>query len=166
MNIKESVMVLKTLDFTLLLGIALGNRKQEAFRAACTLEYMLINDPEKFNRQVPAFFAALAVVDNPSVMHHFSKIVALLTAQMDKQPLKALLEPIPKEPIIELLFTWLINRNLPVAIKVHSMQALANLSKTNDWIANELLETIDFQEKYESPAFFARAKHIRKQLKK
>jgi len=165
MNKQAVILEFESVDFTILLSIALGDRKQEALRAAWALENRLINKPDQFHLHIAAFFSVLEYTRYPSVMRHFSKIVALLTVGLNKKTGRGILEDIHLEPVIDLLFTWLINPDLPVAVKVHSMQALSNLASKNDWIKDELLATIDFQEKYESPAFFARAKHIRKQLK-
>ena len=53
----------------------------------------------------------------------------------------------------------------PVAVKVHAMQAIANVVKRNEELKKEFLETIELLLPMQSAAFMARAKMIVKELK-
>ena len=102
---------------------------------------------------------------NPSAMRHYAKIVSILTDRKSSL-YKEVLSRAKLDPLIETLFTWLIDEQVLVATKVHCMQALANLVSERAWIKNELLDTIDHLVGVESIAFFARAKMVKKTLKK
>ena len=99
-------------------------------------------------------------------MRHYTKIIALLTSKKADPVYKELAKAIDFEPVIEVLFTWLIDTEMLVATKVHCMQALANLVPRYDWIKDDLVQTIDYLTDKESIAFFARAKMVKKQLMK
>jgi hypothetical protein len=99
-------------------------------------------------------------------MRHYAKIIALITDRKANDVYKERAATIDFEPIINVLFTWLVDTEVLVATKVHCMQTLANLAPRYDWIKDELLETIDHLVDIESIAFFGRAKQIRKQLKR
>ncbi|HMI01929.1 MAG TPA: hypothetical protein VK541_05570 [Pedobacter sp.] len=149
-----------------LLQASFHKRKEVAFRAAWMLEYMMSNNPAVFSPYLTRFLELLPTQKNPSVMRHYSKIVALLTAGNAGPLYKALVKEIEFEAVVEVLFIWLVDTEMPVATKVHCMQALANLAPRYDWIKDDLMETIDYLTDVESIAFFARAKQVKKQLMK
>ena len=66
---------------------------------------------------------------------------------------------------VEAVFAWLIDENIPVAVKSHCLNILANLISKHQWIKEELIDTMEFLVDKESIAFFAKVKQIRKQLK-
>jgi hypothetical protein len=150
----------------MLLQISFHKRKEVAFRAAWMLEYIMTNSPVVFSPYLTRFLELLPAQKNPSAMRHYSKIVALVTAGNTDPVYKALAADIKFEAVIEVLFTWLVETKTPVATKVHCMQALANLAPRYEWIKDDLTETIDYLTDVESIAFFARAKQVKKQLKK
>lgn len=69
------------------------------------------------------------------------------------------------ENLVEATFQWLIDEQVPVAIKSHCLNILANFTTIHPWIKEELLQTMDYLVDKESIAFFAKVKQIRKQLK-
>ncbi|RZK80827.1 MAG: hypothetical protein EOO92_06750 [Pedobacter sp.] len=149
-----------------LLELSFHKDRQVAFRSAWKLEYYMVNEPREFVERLPAFFKLFPGVENQSAMRHYTKIVALLTDRKANSLYKVVLSEFDFEPIIEKLFTWLVDDEVLVASKVHCMQSLANLSPRYDWIKDELLQTINHLEQIESIAFFARAKVVKKTLKK
>ncbi len=159
---KEKVVVLSALasrvNFPLneLINLAFEEKKEVAFRLAWILEHIFVEEPEKLNPHFAYFIERFPGQKNPSVMRHFAKIIALATSP----------KAIDLEPLVETLFSWLIDEGVPVAVKVHCMQALANLTVSYDWIKEELLETIKHLKETESYAFFARTKQIEKDLNK
>lgn len=62
-------------------------------------------------------------------------------------------------------FEWMADEKMPAAIKVYSMQILANLTLIYPELKNELFEVIDEQIPRSSPAFKAHAKKVKMQLK-
>ena len=149
-----------------LMELSFHKKKEIAFRAAWMLEYFMTQKPEQFSKYLNELLALLPRQTNPSAMRHYAKIVALLTDKKAPQVYKANLQKIDFEPVIEVLFTWLVDTKTLVATKVHCMQSLANLLPRYEWIKDELMDTIDYLMDVESIAFFARAKMVKKQLKK
>ncbi|ETZ20704.1 hypothetical protein [Pedobacter sp. V48] len=149
-----------------LLDISFHKKKEVAFRAAWMLEYLMTHKPDLFVGYMPELISLLAKQKNPSAMRHYAKIIALLTDRKAHNVYKDKAATTDFEPVIDILFTWLVDTEVLVATKVHCMQTLANLSPRYDWIKDELLETIDYLVDIESVAFFGRAKQIRRQLKK
>lgn len=153
-------------DIADLLEISFHKKKEIAFRAAWMLEYLMTRRPRQFAPFVKQLLQLLPGQKNLSAMRHYAKMVALLTARNAGPVYKELSETIDFKPLIEVLFTWLVTPEIPVAIKVHCMQALANLAPRYDWIKDDLTETIEYLTDVESIAFFARAKQVKNQLKK
>ncbi|WP_410220606.1 hypothetical protein [Pedobacter sp.] len=136
------------------------------FRAAWILENIYVNHTEVFLPHIAYFLAIFSKQKNLSAKRHFSKILALITGKRQPKAVKAIIEDYDAEPLLETVFTWLIDDDTPVAIKSHCLNILANLSIKYPWVKEELLNTIDYLIDKESIAFFAKAKQIRKQLKK
>lgn len=158
--------IIKKYDLNIddLLEISFHKKKEIAFRAAWILEYLMVNDPANFSKHVTKLLALLPDQKNPSAMRHYTKIIALLTDRKADPIYKELRKNINFEPVIETLFTWLIDQQMLVATKVHCMQALANLSPSYQWITEDLQATINHLMDVESIAFFARAKMVKRQL--
>lgn len=154
------------LDVNDLLEVTFYKKKEVAFRAAWILEHVMTHKPTVFCGHLHTFFELLPDQKNQSAMRHYAKIVALLTAKKVNPIYKEALKQVDFEPVIELLFIWLVEADVLVATKVHCMQALANLAPNHDWIKDELLQTVDYLTDIESYAFFARAKMVKKALKK
>lgn len=128
------------------------------------LEFLIVNKPAYFATHLGRLFDNLPLVENHSVMRHYSKMIALLTGKNVNPIYLTALTKVNFEPVIETLFMWLVAERTLVASKVHCMQALANLSKRFNWITEELMQTIIHLESKESIAFFARAKVVKKTL--
>ena len=160
--------IIKTndLDGRDLLEISFHKKKEIAFRAAWMLEYMATHERLWFYELTLEFLKLFPKQKNPSAMRHYAKIVSILTDRKSSLLYKEVLSRAKLDPLIETLFTWLIDEQVLVATKVHCMQALANLVSERAWIKDELLDTIDHLVGVESIAFFARAKMVKKTLKK
>ena len=137
---------------------------QTAFRAAWVLETMYINDALSFVPFTEYFFSKLPQQQNASAQRHFGKILALMTHKRAVQPIKDRITNYETEKLVETVFSWLIDEKVPVAVKSHCLNILANLSSKHGWIRNELTETMEFLIDKESIAFYAKVKQIRKQL--
>lgn len=149
-----------------LLDISFHKKKEIAFRAVWMLEYIVTHRPLQFCPHIETFLLLLPKQKNLSARRHYAKIVVLMTARKSDLLYKEALAALSMEQVIETLFTWLVEPDTPVAVKVHCMQGLANLTPYYDWIKDELLETVDYLMGVESIAFFARAKMVKKQLKR
>jgi hypothetical protein len=149
-----------------LLEISFHKKKEIAFRAAWMLEYIMTHKPDQFSPYICKLLDLLPTLKNPSAMRHYAKIVALMTDRKANQIYEKRIQELDFEPVIAVLFTWLVDPKTLVAAKVHCMQSLANLVPRYNWIKEELMETIDHLMGIESIAFFARAKMVKKQLSK
>lgn len=136
-----------------------------AFRAAWILENVYVNNPLEFVPFITYFLDQFSAQNNLSARRHFGKILALLTKKSALPEIKEVIKQYPTDHIVETTFAWLIDENVPVAIKSHCLNILANFCVKHDWIRTELLETMDYLVDKESIAFFAKVKHIKKQLK-
>ncbi|WP_342328683.1 hypothetical protein [Pedobacter sp. FW305-3-2-15-E-R2A2] len=148
-----------------LIDLTFHPKKEVGFRAAWTLEYILMNH-HCAGDHLEDLLNRFPEQKNPSCMRHYGKILAYLTGKKSTGLKEGQLDKIDFAPIIDILFDWLIDEKVLVATKVHAMQALANLAPRYPWIKDELLETIAHLEDLESIAFFGRAKQVKKQLKK
>lgn len=154
-------------DFTVkdVIDLTFHSRKDLAFRAAWLLEHIFINY-YCIGDHLEDFLSRFSKQRHPGPMRHYGKILAFITGKQAKGLHPGQLEKIDFEPLIGLMFDWLIDEKVLVAAKVHAMQALANLAPRYPWVKDELLETIAHLEDLESVAFFGRAKQVKKQLKK
>ncbi|WGQ08891.1 hypothetical protein QG516_20475 [Pedobacter gandavensis] len=154
-------------DFTVkdVIDLTFHARKDLAFRAAWLLEHIFFKY-YCLGDHLEDFLSRFSQQMHPGPMRHYGKILAFLTGKQARGLQPGQLEKIDFEPLIGLMFDWLINEKVLVATKVHAMQALANLAPRYPWIKDELLETIAHLEDLESIAFFGRAKQVKKQLKK
>lgn len=148
-----------------LIDLTFHPKKEVGFRAAWTLEYIFMNH-HCAGDHLDDLLSRFPGQKNQSCMRHYGKILAYLTGKKATGLRERQLEKIDFDPIIDVLFSWLIDDKVLVATKVHAMQALANLAPRYTWIKDELLQTITHLEDLESIAFFGRAKQIRKALKK
>lgn len=136
-----------------------------AFRAAWILENIYENNPKNFVPFIAYFLDGFSKQNNLSARRHFSKILALLSKKNALPEIKEVLTNYDTEKLVETTFQWLIDDQVPVAIKSHCLNILANFTTIHPWIKEELLQTMDYLVDKESIAFFAKVKQIRKQLK-
>lgn len=140
--------------------------EQIGFRAAWILEHVYSGYPERFLPQISYFLAKLPVQTNLSALRHYVKILAFLTNRKASAEVRKMIADYNTDPIVEIVFSWLISDQIPVAVKSHCLNILANLVPKHPWIKDELIETMDFLVDKESIGFFAKVKQIRKQLKR
>ncbi|WP_199121114.1 hypothetical protein [Pedobacter sp. ASV28] len=139
--------------------------EQIGFRAAWILEHIYTYNPLKFVPYTTYFLDRFSSQDNLSARRHFAKIAALLTKKNALPEIRALIQAYHTDIVVDAVFSWLIDENVPVAIKSHALNILANLSIKHSWIKDELIQTMDYLLDKESIAFFAKVKQIRKQLR-
>jgi hypothetical protein len=137
-----------------------------AFRAAWILESIYIANPDNFAPFATYFLNNFAQQNNLSARRHYGKILALMTKRNAPSAIKTILDSYDTDALVETTFAWLIDDLVPVAIKSHCLNILANFCPKHPWIKDELIQTMDYLVDKESIAFFAKVKQIRKQLKK
>lgn len=146
-----------------LIDLTFHPQREVGFRAAWLLEY-IFTTYGCIGSHVEDFLTLFARQNNPSCMRHYGKIAAYITGKKVEGLQPGQLEKIDFEPLIDTLFSWLIDEKVLVATKVHCMQTLANLAPKYTWIKEELLDTIAYLEDRETVAFFGRAKQVKKAL--
>jgi len=155
----------QTFSIQELIDLTFHQKEQIAFRAAWVLENVFSLYQERFLPHTNYFLVKLPDQNNLSARRHYSKILALMTKKNASATLKELLANYDTEPLVNTVFSWLIDEKVPVAIKSHCLNILANLSIKHSWIKEELIQTMDFLIDKESIGFYAKVKQIRKQLK-
>ncbi len=148
-----------------LIDLTFHGEEQVGFRASWILETLYIQNVAAFIAYSTYFLTRFHQQENLSSRRHFGKILALMTARKAPQPIKELINHYETDELVETVFSWLIDDKVPVAVKSHCLNILANLTTKHDWIKNELIETMDFLIDKESIAFYAKVKQIKKQLK-
>ena len=108
-----------------------------AFRASYALEYAFAADPKRMEPHLSAFVDRYAEVNCHGAQRHFSKILALLLRQKSLR-----LDDRRLDRTIEVTFDRMIDRSVPVAVKVWAMEILARLADKRPWIGEQFGETI------------------------
>ncbi|MES2653571.1 MAG: hypothetical protein V4663_17670 [Bacteroidota bacterium] len=154
-------------DFSIenLIDLTFHEEEKIGFRASWILENLYISHIEKFIPHATYFLTKFSQQSNLSSRRHFGKILALMTAKKAPLTIRATISLYETDELVETVFKWLIDDKVPVAIKSHCLNILANFSTKHSWIKNELIETMNFLVDKESIAFYAKVKQIRKQLK-
>lgn len=149
-----------------LIDLSFHHHEQISFRAAWILERVYSNHQERFLPLTYYFLEKLPSQQNLSSLRHYVKILAFMTHKKATTEVQELVINYNTDRIVEVVFSWLIDEKIPVAVKSHCLNILANLIPKHPWVRNELIETMEFLVDQESIAFFAKVKQIRKQLKK
>lgn len=142
--------------------------KQIGFRAAWFLEMLIFQRPILFTPFINEFFKVYFSQKNLSVLRHITKIFMYIQGSKSPEEWKIHLnnflinEP---ERLVEIHFEWLININIPVAIRANCIDILFVLGKENPWIYEELKPTLSIIMQEPSPALFSRAKKYIQKLK-
>ena len=68
--------------------------------------------------------------------------------------------------LADLCFSWLESREIPVAIRVHSMEVLYQICQHEPELAGELVMLIEMYLPHESAGFVSRGRKVLKKLKK
>ncbi len=166
-RVEELALIVAESGFSIpeLIDLTFHPEEQVGFRASWILETLYINSPSSFVPFVAYFLTKFHQQENPSSRRHFGKILALMTAKKAPQPIKEIVNQYKTDELVETVFSWLIDDKVPVAVKSHCLNVLANFSAKHDWIKGELIETMNFLVDKESVAFYAKVKQIRKQLR-
>ncbi|WP_293741544.1 hypothetical protein [uncultured Pedobacter sp.] len=147
-----------------LMDLSFYDDQQIGFRAAWILENVFTSHQQQFLPHVLYFLEKLPLQHNLSALRHYVKILALMTKRNASTAIKKIIDDYDTDHLVEVVFSWLIDDQLPVAVKSHCLNILANLNVKHNWIKEELLQTMDFLVDKESIGFFAKVKQIRKQL--
>lgn len=148
-----------------LLALSFHQDEQIGFRAAWVLERIYSKHPHRFLPFAISFLEKLPLQQNLSALRNYVKILAFMTKKDALPEIKEIINNYHTDEIVEVVFAWLIGNEIPVAVKSHCLNILANLIWKHPWVKEELVETMEFLLDKQSIAFFAKVKQIRKQLK-
>ena len=167
-KVEKLTLIAAKSDFSVheLIDLTFNRDEKIAFRAAWILENLYMHHLHRFIPALHYFLDRFPDQENLSARRHYCKILALITDKKVDDAVKNIFDAYPKDRLIETSFNWLVEEQTPVAIKCHCLNILADLCEKQNWIREELLQTINFLIDKESIAFYARAKQIRKQLLK
>jgi hypothetical protein len=135
--------------------IMLTDEYPYSHRAARVLEICCGQFPELFDRNQNQIIQALQKVRSVGVIRGILKIVADCPVTLSKKNTGILLA---------LCFDWLSDLSMPVAIRVHSMQFLYNISRHEKGIRDELISILEAGYAEGSAGFRSRSDKILRKL--
>lgn len=147
-----------------LIDLSFYHDEQIGFRSAWILENVFATYQQRFLPYALYFLEKFPEQTNLSALRHYVKIMAFMTKKNASAEVKKIIADYSTDQLVEVVFAWLIDDKIPVAVKSHCLNILANLNTKHSWIREELLQTMDFLVDKESIGFFAKVKQIRKQL--
>ena len=140
-------------EFQRLMLIVLYGREPVVQRAAWAMDVCLETHPELLSPYVETLIDALPRFSNNGVRRQVVKALAVrnIPEKLEGQ-------------LADLCFEWLQSPDMPVAIKVHCMQILANITSRHPDLAGELRTVISEQIPRNSAGFSSRGRKILKEL--
>jgi len=142
-------------EFEQLMDIVLHGKEPVVQRAAWAMDACLAVHPQLLSPYVETLIDALPRFSNDGVRRQVVKALAV--------------REIPEKhegQLADLCFCWLQSPVMPVAIKVHCMQILANIAIRYPDLSVELQTVINEQMPRNSVGFASRGRKILKQLQK
>lgn len=166
-KVEELASILSDNGFSIndLIDLTVDKNEQVGFRAAWILENIYSNHNERFLPSAVYFLDRFSLQNNLSARRHYAKILAFLTYKKAPVKIKQIINEYDTDLLVETVFSWVIDEQVPVAVKSQCLNVLGNLHQKHNWIKDELLQTMDFLIDKESIAFYAKVKQIRKLLK-
>jgi len=140
-------------EFARLMDIVLHGKEPVIQRAAWAMDACLEKHPELLSPFVETIIDALPEFTNNGVKRQMVKALAV--------------HEIPEKyegEMVDLSFRWLQSPDTPVAIKVHCMQILANITERHPDLAEELRTVIMEQIPRNSAGFSSRGRKILKKI--
>ncbi len=133
-----------------LIDIGLNDSKKQSWRAIWIIDKVHEKKPELVRPFISQFVETLTFISNESKLRHLLKLISL--------------NPIASE---KLLFLWdyaiteFTNASRPIAIRVHAMQILFEISKTIPEFKPELVQLIEHEiEVHDSAGIRSRGKKL------
>lgn len=148
-----------------LIDLSFHTNHQIGFRSAWILENVCSFHQKRFLPNSNYFLERFPAQNNLSALRHYVKILAFMTKKNASTEIKRILNNYDTENLVNVVFSWLIDDKIPVAVKSFCLNILANFIPKHPWLKDELIETMNFLVDKESIAFYAKVKQIRKQLK-
>lgn len=128
-------------EFDVLMSVALYHPKQRSWRAAYLVDKIHDEVPEMVIPYLPAIIEKLEVEDNASKRRHWLKLISMNLVD---------------ESFFGFLFDYCIkiftSAKEAIAVRVHAMQILYNISEREPDLKPEVLEIIEHELEYHSTA--------------
>ena len=138
----------------LLMDIALNDTRKSSWRAAWLIDKVHEKQAGLIQPYIPEMILALRSINDDAKKRHFLKLISL--NRLPGQQLSFLLDFCLNE------FT---NANQAVAIRVHAMQVLYEISETEPEFKHELIQLIGHEIEYHnSPGISSRGRKLLKKL--
>jgi len=141
-------------EFERLMDIALHGKEPVVQRAAWAMDACLEKHPELLSPYVEILIENLPRFSNNGIKRQIVKALAARNNIPEKL----------EGQLAGLCFDWLQSPDMPVAIKVHCMQILANITARHPDLAGELRTIITEQIPRNSAGFSSRGRKILKEL--
>ena len=166
-KVLELTHILKSQHFALrdLIDITFYAEKDIAFRASWLLENLFLQSPLTYEGDLEYLLSRVKAVAHPSCKRHYAKIVMHVTSPKGPAALKARLQNIDLEPVIEQCFDWMIDPKIKIAVKVFAGEALFNMRHKHPWLAEELANQLQFLMRDGSAAIQSRGRKLLDTLK-
>jgi hypothetical protein len=161
-KVLELTKILRSEQFALhdLVDITFHPNKDIAFRAAWILENVFLENPARYNNEPAYIIQRFLDVQYPSCQRHYAKIIMHITSPKAPQSIKAELQKINLEPVIERLFEWMIDPKIKIAVKVFASESLFNMRDSYEWITEELANQIQYLMRDGTAAIQTRGKKL------
>lgn len=128
-------------EFKVLLSLALNNPQQKSWRAAYLVDKIHDENPEIVIPYLPAIIEKLKTEENASKRRHWLKLISMNSIQ---------------KKYFGYLFDYCIgvftSAKEAIAVRVHAMQILYNISEYETDLKPEVLEIIEHELEYHSTA--------------
>ncbi len=147
-----------------ILMLTLHPTKEIGFRASWIIETFARTYPLQFLPLFHAFFDVLKKQKNQSCLRHFTNVVIYCAGKKAPDDLQKLWFRMEKEFLVDSCFEWLIDEQMPVAVRVNCLEVLAMLRGEFDWVEDELRQQIAFLLRDGTAAMQSRGKKVLKEL--
>ena len=137
-----------------LMSVAFDDSKLENWRAVWMVEKVYDQHPDLIRPYFPAMTEFLFTTSNNSKKRHLLKLISLNPIQEDQMG-----------KLLNYGIETFIDASMPVAVRVHALQILFNISLKEPDFAGELIELIEHELAYhDSAGIRSRGKHLLRKL--
>ena len=142
--------------YSLLIEIALYNRNRKSWRAAYLADKINDNNPELLQPYLNEIIEQVKIEKNDGKKRHFLKLIS-----MNELPVKQ------QGFMLDYCMKTLTSAKEPLAVRVHAMQILYNISEKEPDLKNEILAIFEHEmENHSSPGIISRGKKLVQKLRK
>jgi hypothetical protein len=152
-------------DLNKLIDLTLHPDRSIAFRAAWLLDTIILAAPELYADHYEYLALRMRNVVNESCKRHYTRIMMHLTSPGAPGIVRSKLQAMDLEKVVEQCFDWMIDPKIKVAVQVFAADTLFNLSSRYNWIADELINQMEFMMRNGGPAIQSKGKHILKKMR-